>query len=483
MPRIGNKQRILVIGSGPTGLGAATRLEQLGCEAWQLFEASSHPGGLAASVVDPQGFTWDLGGHVIFSHYKYFDELLNKAMGDDWYTHQRESWVWIENRWVPYPFQNNIHRLTLESTQRCLEGLIRAAERRHTHSAPQNFQEWIDQRLGSGIAALFMNPYNFKVWGIQPSGMSAGWLGERVAQVDIARVTNNVVNKKDDLSWGPNAVFRFPGHGGTGAIWKRVCEMLPQTKVSTNVALESLNVEKKEAKFSDGRIETYDALISTIPLDVLLGLIEGHDEWKALGKQLVHSSTHIVGIGLEGETPAHLNMKCWLYFPESNCPFYRVTIFSHYSPNHVPKDGKPYWSLMMEVCESESKPLSAEEKTDMVAACIEGLLNTKLISAQDKIVSKWHTRLEYGYPTPFLGRDALLAQLQPSLESVSIYSRGRFGGWRYEIGNQDHCLMQGVEVADRIVFGVEEETYSHPDLVNGRKVTQRSYGDGSRLFT
>ncbi|HEX6213166.1 MAG TPA: NAD(P)-binding protein, partial [Vicinamibacterales bacterium] len=68
--------RIVIIGAGPTGLGAAWRLHELGHHNWVLYESTDHPGGLASSVVDTQGFTWDLGGHVLFSHYKYFDNVM-----------------------------------------------------------------------------------------------------------------------------------------------------------------------------------------------------------------------------------------------------------------------------------------------------------------------------------------------------------------------------------------------------------------------
>ena len=37
------------------------------------------------------------------------------------------------------------------------------------------------------------------------------------------------------------------------------------------------------------------------------------------------------------------------------------------------------------------------------------------------------------------------------LMAQDIYSRGRFGAWRYEIGNTDHSVMMGVEVADHLV--------------------------------
>ena len=58
-----------------------------------------------------------MGGHVIFSHYQYFDDLIDTAVGtgaDAWNTLERVSYVWLKNRWVAYPFQNNISALDKE---------------------------------------------------------------------------------------------------------------------------------------------------------------------------------------------------------------------------------------------------------------------------------------------------------------------------------------------------------------------------------
>lgn len=60
---------------------------------------------------------FDMGGHVIFSHYQYFDELLEAGVGvgeEHWNTLQRISYVWIKDRWVAYPFQNNVSALPAE---------------------------------------------------------------------------------------------------------------------------------------------------------------------------------------------------------------------------------------------------------------------------------------------------------------------------------------------------------------------------------
>ena len=144
---------ILVIGAGPTGLGAATRLHQHNHPSWLIVDGFSQPGGLARSERTREGFLFDLGGHVIFSHYKYFDQLLEHAVGtgsDVWSTIERVSFVWIKDRYVPYPFQNNLSVLDVEDQIKCLEGLIDANMRASSNvgKQPANFDEWMVHVMG-----------------------------------------------------------------------------------------------------------------------------------------------------------------------------------------------------------------------------------------------------------------------------------------------------------------------------------------------
>src|SRR3954454_7211671 len=60
--------RIVIIGAGPTGLAAGYRLQELGHEDFVILEANDYVGGLATSFTDDKGFTYDIGGHVMFSH-------------------------------------------------------------------------------------------------------------------------------------------------------------------------------------------------------------------------------------------------------------------------------------------------------------------------------------------------------------------------------------------------------------------------------
>ena len=281
---------------------------------------------------------------------------------DPWNVLERVSYVWLKQRWVAYPFQNNIAALDNEDKIACLTGMAEAvAEARSsgaTGSRPANFDAWIMRTMGQGIADLFMRPYNFKVWAYPTTAMQCEWLGERVAAPDIKKAITNVINDTEDAVWGPNAVFRFPKRGGPGASWKGVAELLP----------------KDRQRYGTGcAVVAIDAIDTTMPLDVTLDAVEAPEH---MSEGLLRSSSHIIGIGVRGKCPH--GTKCWLYYPEDDCPFYRTTVFSNYAKENCPDDGMklptlclgsgqtkggvtcaepgPYWSLMFEVSESTLKP-------------------------------------------------------------------------------------------------------------------------------
>jgi protoporphyrinogen oxidase len=340
--------------------------------------------------------------------------------------------------------------------------------RRHgeVSSQPRDFEEWIRASFGDGIAETFMLPYNTKVWAYPPSTMDFTWVGERVAQVDFERILLNLLDNRVDAAWGPNNRFRFPIVGGTGEIWRRVAANLPSGVVRLGASVRRIEPSARVLWFADGSRAQYDLLISTMPLDTLVGMCEP----LALGAaaKLTYSTVHVIGIGLEGTPPPHLATKCWIYFPEDSTPFYRLTVFSNYSPRNVPAPDRQ-WSVMVEVSESPLKPVNAGRVVD---DAVRGLITAKIIGCENQIVSRWHMVAPHGYPTPFLGRDAVVMPLLESLARQGIYSRGRFGAWKYEVSNQDHSFMQGVEVVNHLAFGSEELTLHRPDVVNRTKVTR-----------
>lgn len=459
----------LILGGGPTGLGAATRLHAKGAD-WHLIEAQSYFGGLAASFKDEKGFTWDLGGHVQFSHYDTFDRFMDEALGQDgWLYHERESWIWIKSRFVPYPFQNNLHRLDPPDRDRCVEGLRRAAEAASSTNAPQpqNFREWILQTFGEGVAELFLLPYNFKVWAYPPEMLDFHWIGERVAVPKLADILRAIETNEDQISWGPNRTFRFPKVGGTGAVWQAIGQALPAGRISLGAPVVRICAHDRVVETACGESWRYRYLINTMPLNYLLSVLD-NKPFEREASLLRYSSTYVVGVGLAGQPPAHLATKCWMYFPEAHSPYYRITVFTNYSPNNAPDPGRQ-WSLMTETSVSPFKPVNGER---IVEDTLRALREDHLLPKDAEIVSVVCRYIPQSYPTPFLGRDSLVDPILRKLESWDIYSRGRFGAWKYEVSNQDHCFAQGYECAERLVSGggpEYEPTLFTPSVVNSRR--------------
>lgn len=408
-----NTSRIVIIGSGPAGLGAGWRLTELGHDNFVLYEKNNYVGGLAASFTDEKGFTWDVGGHVLHSHYPYFDAMFESVMKGQYYTHKRESWVWIAGRFVPYPFQNNIHLLPEEMRRECDDGLQHRSDK-----SSNNFADWIVNTYGKGIARHFLLPYNKKVWAYPLEKMSTQWVSDRIAPSHLRGST-----------WGPNAVFHYPKYGGTGDIWKRVAARF-FGKIRLQKEMVSLDRKNKRVYFSDGSADSYDYLFSTMPLDILVPRIQ---------KSLHRSHVTIVGVGMAGRPPVHLQTKCWMYFPGDE-PYFRATVLSNYSKYNAPKG---CWSLMFEISSSRYRRLTKD--------VVKQTLNSSLIPVGSTIVDVWSMTSEYGYPTPTQDRDHHVDPALKDLENDGIYSRGRFGMWKYEVSNQDHTFMQGVEWADAMM--------------------------------
>jgi protoporphyrinogen oxidase len=446
----------VILGAGPTGLGAAYRLRERGVDDFEIFERSGRVGGLATSFLDPKGYTWDVSGHIIFSGYPYFNQLLEKLLGKDGIRRiDRESWIKFEDRYVRYPFQNHLSSLPEEAMLECLVGLIES-QTIDRDRAYRNFEEWVLARFGAGVAKHFMVPYNLKVWSTPLDKMGFYWIAERVAVVDWKKALETTLRPKV-TDWGPNATFGYPATRGTVGLWLATIPFIGAERIRYHKRAVSIDEEKREVHFADGEVRRYDRLLTTLPLEAFVARLEhAPEKVRAASRKLLFNRLFTVGVGLKRPSPSTKN---WIYFPNPKTPFYRMTYLSNYSPDIVPGgDTSRYCSLLMETTYSRFRPLPSG---DFVQAVVEGLLAEGILEEADlpAIESTYLIHAGHAYPIPSVDRDEALSVIHEYLEPREIYSRGRFGSWKYEIGNQDHSLMQGVELVDRWLDGSEEKVF------------------------
>lgn len=457
-----------MIGAGPTGLGAAWRLEttadERGRRDWCLVDAGDAPGGMATSVT-VDGFTWDLGGHVLFPHYEEFDRLLDELV-DDWCEVVPVRGAWMFDRFIPYPVQRNLRHFPEPLLDAIVDGL------RHRPQLPEgpgpvDFETLLLAQFGRPLYESFLGPLNRKMWAVEPSAMSVEWTGHQsgsneanVPLVDVDEIVADIEAGRDRPGWSDDTRVRYPSVGGTGSIWRRLARRLPPQRLRFGSRVERVFTRDRVVEFADGQRLGYRHLVNSMPLDVLLRSIIDQPALTALADELRPARTTVVGIGIEGTPPESLRGVCSLYVPDPALAFWRLTVLSNYSPHCAPPG---HWSLL---CESNSADAVADPD-ELVAASVAGLESLGLCRS-DRIVSTWRRRLGHGYPVPLRGRDLVLDDVAATLEPLGILTRGRFGGWRYEVSNQDHAFMQGVEAVDRITLAVDEVTYPRPRVVNER---------------
>jgi protoporphyrinogen oxidase len=300
-----------------------------------------------------------------------------------------------------------------------------------------------------------MHPYNVKVWATPATEMSSSWIAERVAVVDYDRALRNVREGLDDAAWGPNNTFVFPSRGGTGEIYSRIARGFPDRIKYRSEVVEIL-ADRSRLRLDGGEELGYDEVVSTMPLDQLVAAVRDcPTALRSAATKLRHTGVFMVGVGYKAPLA---DDKSWMYFPQQTAPFYRATNFAKYAATNVPEaDTRRYSAYMTETSYSEHKPEPRDGLEDRVEA---GLRASGVVVGRPLVASVHVEQVEYAYPVPTLERDEALAMIQPWLGRKGIRSRGRFGSWRYELGNMDHAVKMGIDAARAIVTGGVESPAS-----------------------
>jgi protoporphyrinogen oxidase len=247
--------------------------------------------------------------------------------------------------------------------------------------------------------------------------------------------------------------FPYPA-GGTGVLWDGIAARLDGSRIRYGTRVVAVNLERREARLDSGAVIRFGHCVSTMPMPTLLYTVN-RAELAAAAVALMCNATLVVGLGYDGPAPPALADKTWLYCPDKDVAWHRATVLSNYDAANA---GPGRWSVLCEVGRSAFRVI---DETAAVASCQETM--AALGADPGRLVSTWVQPVPMGYPVPTLGRDDVLHRIDDALRAAGVYSRGRFGGWRYESCNQDYSFQQGVEAVEAILGGAPEDVYWHPE--------------------
>lgn len=424
----------IIIGAGLAGLSCAYHLK----DDYVIFEKEEYAGGLCWSV-DLDGFVFDKSIHILYSGDPYASSLIKDVLlKGNFISQPRESYIYSKGVYTEYPFQAHTYGLPAEVIEECLLGVIKARYESDGKPAPTNFAEWIYSNFGEGIAKHFMIPYNTRQWAISPELMGFAWIEGRVPMPKVEEVLRGALfppGKK----FGPNAEFWYPETGGIKSL---PLGFLPHVKnLSLNTCVEKIDTKRKAVVLSNGEDESYENIVSTMPLPVLIRMLD--EVTQAVldaTNSLEYNTIHTINLCIDAPTISDMH---WIYFPEDTTIFHRLSFMMNFSPRNAPP-GKS--SITVEISESKYKKINSET---IVEDTIRDLIKLGFIESKDAVANHCKMTLTPAYVIYDLNHRANVDLVKGFLESKNIHACGRFGDWEYL--NMDHSILSGKRVAETLM--------------------------------
>ncbi|HZF97487.1 MAG TPA: hypothetical protein VEY92_04470, partial [Pseudoxanthomonas sp.] len=306
---------------------------------------------------------------------------------------------------------------------------------------PRNFEEFIYQTWGAGVAKHFAVPYNLKLWTVPLREMETSWLGGRVPLPDLQEMIDGAL-RPVSKPVGPNARFGYPLRGGFQALMDGFLPHL-RGKLRLNTRITGLQVNARIAEFDDGSSVGYGSLVSTIPLPDLVRMIgeQAPEHVRRAADALRHVSVRCVNLGV---ARAGVTDKHWIYYPEHTV-FHRIFVQGNASPHNNPDGG---FGLTCEITYSPTKPLPCDGQA-LIDRCIAECREVGMLREDDEVIAANLIDMPYAYVIYDHARAENVARIRSWLASKGITLAGRYSEWEYY--NSDHAFIAGKRAAESVM--------------------------------
>jgi len=426
--------KIVIIGAGLTGLSTAYHLEQNGFYDYKLFEKESHIGGLCKSIYQ-DGFTFDYTGHLLHINNTYFHDLIKKIVGFEHLNEiSRKSFIYSHNTYTPYPYQINLYGLPTEVIADCIEGFVKRA----SSGFGKSYYQWVLKHFGAGFGKHFFFPYQQKIFSYDARKLSNSWTGRFVPKTSLRKIISGSIGQKNETV-GYNKQFFYPHTGGIYSWVKQLAKAI-LNPIEKNFAVKTVDLQNKTVIFENGHTESYEILISTMPLDILLQSLKEKPtlSLQRASKKLLCNSVVNFNLGLFTQ---NISEKHWIYYPEKQFPFYRMGFYHNFSAHMAPQKCSSLYGEFSYL--KKSKPFVKQK----LQAALQAAKNILHIKNQDILTEKI-IHISHAYVIYDFWRDKNIHKIHKRLHEQAIYSIGRYGQWKYS--SMQEAILEGKSIAEKL---------------------------------
>lgn len=420
---------LIIIGGGPTGLSAGIRLK--GKKKYLILEKNALCGGISTSI-NKNGFIFDYSGHLLHLRWKETKDFILSLT--EYNLIRRNSNIYIKNRYIDYPFQINMYNLPQKIKSECVSDFIKSQIKQKKET--NNFKLWAKQTFGNGICKYFMYPYNEKLFAYPIEKLTTNWLGNFVPVPDINQVLKGAY-QKSLKGIGYNQIFYYPKYNGIKSLIDGLVKL--NENISTNSQVTRISFKNKKVYLTNLKEYRYTNLINTMPLKDFIRISDAPDKIKDYANKLKHNTIYVYNLGIKRTN----RKEHWIYFPETQFPFYRLGFYNNFSKNNTPYG---YDSLYIEFSVKENDFIDINK---MKSKTIKKLIELGLIKNENDIITELWLKIDCGYIIYDDEREKYLKPIFEYLKTQNVISTGRYGAWKYSFIEEN--IKDGFNAADLLL--------------------------------
>jgi protoporphyrinogen oxidase len=388
----------LIIGTGITGLSLASFLDT---NDYLIVEKDSEVGGYCKTTIQ-NGFVWDYSGHFFHFNNQEIKDYVLENIECDVVTVNKKSHIYYKDRYIDFPFQNNIDQLPTDEFVECLYDLKNTG-----NDEVNTFTDFIKNTLGESICNKFIIPYNQKLYACDLNNLDYDAMGRFFPKpTNFDDLLTQLKNKNKTESY--NDTFIYPT-GGSVEFVKSLLKRVNKDNILLNTEIISIDLITKTAQTNNGYIK-FNKLVNTMPFDIFM---------KLTGEKVNNLSSNkvvVFNLGFDKQTGIDSN---WIYFP-GNEIFYRVGFY-----NNIFKTDK--MSLYVEIGINKNQEVDEQILLKKILEDLEEsgiIVNQKLTDYQMIIMNPAYVHITKESKEIY---NNWCEKNNPN----GLFSIGRYGSWTY----------------------------------------------------
>jgi protoporphyrinogen oxidase len=448
---------IVIMGAGPAGLTAAWELTKTGREVVVWEADPTYVGGISRTV-EAEGFRFDIGGHRFFSKSEEVNEIWREIMPDDFIDCPRLSRIYYRNKFFSYPLEavDSFMKLGPVEAVMILGSYVKA--RLSPIRPEKTFTQWVTNRFGGRLFAMFFKSYTEKVWGISCDEISADWAAQRIKGLSLRNAILSAFQGKKAAPTAKTLIrnFFYP-RLGPGQMWETATRKITERggKVLLDRRVQTIHWDETGVTHVTGTNHLGEFFqqegthfISSIPLKELMLALDPPPPKEVKAAALALRYRDFITVCLVVKR-AEVFPDTWIYIHDPTVKVGRVQNYKNWSQAMVPD--AQLTSLGMEYFCFEGDGLWTATDHDLAELAMREAGQIGLVK-EGEVQDAFVVRMPKAYPI-------YDQEYQQHVETIrawvsqfhNLQPVGRNGMHHYN--NQDHSMMTAMLAARNIEGG------------------------------